>query len=744
MWITYSDAPNTPVKIGPVWQDPPTVEHIFTEWIVIKEATCTANGVALRYCTECRYTESETIIASHTEVILKAVAPTCTETGLTEGKHCSKCSEVLIEQEIVPANGHQYENGVCLACGDVYIIDYTQYFNFTLLNDGSYEISGVKGNYPAELVIPSTYLEKAVTSIGASAFSNCTNLRSIKIPESITDIGKGALHGSIQHLYINNVKAWLGIKSVDASNGHPMYYGELHILDNDGNEISELVIPDGVTYIGIYKFYNCKNLKTVTIPNSVQGISIGAFENCTNLMSVYMPNSMTEIGWSSFAGCSSLTSITIPDGVTSIGSCAFNNCSSLTSVVIGKDVSNITYSAFGSCKNLTTVYYAGTPSDWNHIRFEENNNAVKDATRYYYSEIHPADAIYTYWHYVDGVPTVWHIPTVVIDEAVAATCTATGLTEGKHCSVCNEVLVAQTTVPSLGHTEVIDEAVAPTCTETGLTEGKHCSVCGETLVVQEVAPAAEHRSNIPVVVIPPTATDDGIATDTCPVCGDTYTKAIVPTDFKVTSSNRSMIGYTGAEGENLVIPAAFEVNGTWYRVTSIAGQAFYGCNNLASITIPNSVTSIGGQAFLYCKNLSSITIPYSVTKIGAGAFIGCDSLTNIMLSDENTSYEVKGNCLIEKSSKTLIFGCKNGVIPTDGSVTKIGAGAFGALTITSITIPDTVTSIGTMAFYFCRSLTSITFEGTVEQWIAISLENEWNGNVPATEVVCSDGIVTLT
>jgi len=87
----------------------------------------------------------------------------------------------------------------------------------------------------------------------------------------------------------------------------------------------------------------------------------------------------------------------------------------------------------------------------------------------------------------------------VTDVAVAATCTETGLTEGKHCSVCNEVLVAQETVDALGHTEVIDEAVAPTCTETGLTEGKHCSVCGEVIVAQEVVDALGHTAGSVVV-----------------------------------------------------------------------------------------------------------------------------------------------------------------------------------------------------------------------------------------------------
>ena len=79
--------------------------------------------------------------------------------------------------------------------------------------------------------------------------------------------------------------------------------------------------------------------------------------------------------------------------------------------------------------------------------------------------------------------------TEVVEKAVEPTCTETGLTEGKHCSVCNAVLVEQKVVPAKGHTEVVDKAVEPTCTETGLTEGKHCSVCNAVLVEQEVVPA---------------------------------------------------------------------------------------------------------------------------------------------------------------------------------------------------------------------------------------------------------------
>ena len=138
--------------------------------------------------------------------------------------------------------------------------------------------------------------------------------------------------------------------------------------------------------------------------------------------------------------------------------------------------------------------------------------------------------------------------TAVTDAAVAPTCTATGLTEGSHCSVCDTVLVAQTEVAATGHTfadatctapktcstcgategeanghtAVTDAAVAPTCTETGLTEGSHCSVCDEVLVAQTVVEATGHSYE--AVVTDPTCTAAGYTTYTC-VCGDTYTEA---------------------------------------------------------------------------------------------------------------------------------------------------------------------------------------------------------------------------
>ena len=147
------------------------------------------------------------------------------------------------------------------------------------------------------------------------------------------------------------------------------------------------------------------------------------------------------------------------------------------------------------------------------------------------------------------------------------------------------------------------------------------------------------------------------------------------------------IGYSGA----VVIPATVTYNEITYPVTSIEDIAFYGCHDLTSIVVPNSVTEIGQEAFG-----------------------NCPGLTSIVVESGNPRFDSRNNCnaIIETTDNELIAGCKNTIIPN--SVTKIGNFAFGAcVSLTSIVIPNSVTEIGHYAFYSCDSLTSIDIPNSV-------------------------------
>ena len=165
---------------------------------------------------------------------------------------------------------------------------------------------------------------------------------------------------------------------------------------------------------------------------------------------------------------------------------------------------------------------------------------------------------------------------------------------------------------------------------------------------------------------------------------------------------------------DITIPETVNYKGKTYSVTGIDRNAFRYCTGLTSITIPNSVTYIFDGAFFGCTGLTSITIPNSVTFTSNWVFAGCSGLESITVENGNNRYDSRDNCnaIIETSTNTLIAGCKNTVIPN--SLTAIGSYAFfGCTGLTSIDIPNSVTSIGRLAFEGCTGLTSIDIPNSV-------------------------------
>ncbi len=159
---------------------------------------------------------------------------------------------------------------------------------------------------------------------------------------------------------------------------------------------------------------------------------------------------------------------------------------------------------------------------------------------------------------------------------------------------------------------------------------------------------------------------------------------------------------------------AFTLNkdGNGYTLTKYSGTK-------QNVIIPSvydgkPVSAIGNYAFAHCTELTSITIGNSVTSIGDVAFYGCTGLETITVNKGNTKYHIEDNCLIETESKTLVLGCKNSIIPIDGSVTSIGNYAFSYCEgLTSITVGNSITSIGNYAFRGCVGLTIITIPNSV-------------------------------
>ncbi|MBR5956927.1 MAG: leucine-rich repeat domain-containing protein [Salinivirgaceae bacterium] len=439
-----------------------------------------------------------------------------------------------------------------------------------------------------------------VNSIAGYAFYECKAMKAIDIPSSVAEIGNYAFYGS--------------------SNIELLTYNTNAIGTNFQNRqsLKKVVIGNNVTKIDDWTFSHT-GLEEITFSTSVKTVGSNAFSGCSKLKKVdfasieslceiefdiYESNPM-EIAHSLYINSNKIVELYIPTTVKSIGDRTFSGCSNLTKVVIPKSVNSIGEKAFLNCSNLTIFCEAASqPNGWNenwnpdnrpvvwklytdkkirHAAITSNNNEygnvegggyLIDSTETTISATPAQGYHFTSWsdNNIENprvikatsdtlLTALFEAHTIVVDSAVSATCTESGLTEGSHCSVCNEVLVKQDTTAALGHTVVVDAAIAATCTEAGKTEGKHCSVCNEMLIAQTEIPALGHEFVNYIYNNDATTEADGTETAICENgCGETDTR--VKEGTKLPKDNTAVYEY-----------AAYAINIYAHRKTIVVENA---------------------------------------------------------------------------------------------------------------------------------------------------------------------------
>jgi hypothetical protein len=462
-----------------------------------------------------------------------------------------------------------------------------------------------------------------------------------------------------------------------------------------GFNLLKVYISDSVTSIGNSAFAECRAITNIVIPSGVTSISDYTFQYCQSLSSVTLPSGVTSIGNNAFDGCSSLTSFTIPDNVTSIGNNAFNGCNKISSINIPNSITTIGNGAFSGCRAITNITIPSALTSINDAVFYECS-ALESVT----------------------------IPSNI---------TSIGNQAFRYCSGLTSITCLASEPPALGNYAFDYTNNAPIYVP-----------CQSVDAYKSASGWSNYASRIQCIFKFKAIYNDSSTLIAECDSNTTLTTAVTkPSGYQASGMTSAIIGDC---------------------ITTIDTTTFNGCKSLSSITIPDSVTSIGDWSFTACVSLSSLTIPDSVTSIGDYAFYNCSGLASITVNA--TTPPAIGSREFELSNCPIYVPCDSinayatasgwsdyasrirGIAPclkwkasySGGTTTSAECDATGEIVqyeiagnkligleigtcVTrigdkmlfnyinfdgSITIPDSVTSIGDSVFFNCKKLRTVT------------------------------------
>lgn len=571
---------------------------------------------------------------------------------------------------------------ICFVSADIYAYDIKLqntdgtpiYYNY--INNNT-ELEVIRSNnyfeeYSGTIVIPEsvTYqgITYSVTSIGSSAFQDCSGLSSVTIPNSVSSIGSFAF---------------------------AQCYG-----------LTSVTIPNSVTSIGQYAFEDCLGLTSVTISNSLTSIDEGVFDECSGLISVTIPNSVTSIGSSAFSGCSGLISVTIPNSVTSIGSYAFYSCSNLAKVIIpdiaGWCEHSIVYK--GDCSNPLKI--AG--QIYSDENTEIKNLVIPDGITSIGDNVFMGCTGLTSVTIPNSVTSIGNsafygcsgLNSITIPNSV----TSIGRSVFSGCRLKSVIIGAG--VLSIGYDAFGDNPIKTIWLTNTPPEG-YQNVRGTVNYVaneqytllynKTVYPFLSSMFEVGGVRYVPVSPSER----TCDAIDCLYSEAAENINIGETVTNQGItmtvkqVHPYACYQNSYIKEASIGLNG------NIGSYAFQGCTSLQITTLGEKITGIGSSAFDGCSALRAIVIPNAVQTLGSYAFQGCSSMNSVQMGSGVTSIE-----------QYTFSGCSSLTSVQIGSkVATINNNAFyNCSALPSIHIPQVTTSIKNYVFSGCISLREVLMD----------------------------------